>query len=417
MTSINSNSKCIGVIKQNEIEKEGNEYTHKFSVSKKEVDDIGGEELNEFEKKLTKEPFLNMFIKRTVEQGDDLLFNDLVSSNHRAILEYFDITTGDTLLHIASKNCHVNILKQIVGLINSYSPTIYTVKQNMLGFTPLMYSIENNHLECTLFLLTCGINNLIAAQTRIENKTALHFLTTCKFSKTYKQMIFNLMHLSLEQINVKTIYGETALDIAMYNENNSLLIKSLLQRGANPTGKYIGNIKYIDNNDFIQEHLMYRFEINQNHEDIKEVMIKSYKKYGQDDINIILLKLKAFINGLNKMSLISDWKKLCLIKDELDYSNIFGDKIFETDEKHNFLNKYLVELELDDFKNHLVILAHAKKLGGQLKEKTEPTNISDENLLLKLFEIKQECIERLERINNKDDTITKIIYKLNEIVF
>ncbi|ELP85788.1 hypothetical protein EIN_281590 [Entamoeba invadens IP1] len=371
-------------------------------------------DLNDFEKKLQKQPFLNNFIKTTVEKGDSMMFSDLISSNHRSILEFVDNMTLDTLLHISCKTNHVDILKQIIALIISKNPNVYVVKQNILGETPLICAIDANSSECALFLLTSTIDNMLGATTHADNTTVLHHLALSKLTEAKKTLLFSMMHPTHEILNFVSSTGETALDTALNSDGNRKLVKLLLHQGAVYTKKH----DMIIEKGFSYEKTMYWDEVAQYEEQKSKIVWRTMVEFSKRETGTVVFKLKAFVKDLGKSSPIDDWKKLFNVKSEMDTSKMFGPNTMTSPDQLYFLDNCLKDLELENLKNQLILAAKSRKLGGVLRGSETSCSVVDERILKKLFEMKEECIDRFEKVGGDyGEERTPIFLKLEEVVF
>ena len=369
-----------------------------------------------FEERLKTQPFQNNFIERLIKEGNVTLFDNILDSDNRLFLEFSDQTTGNTLLHLTTKYNQIVLLKKFVELFNSFTTSVQIVKVNLFGMTPLMIAIEEEHVECALFLLTCGINNLVGIQNRTDGKSALHFLAESKIESKKKALIFNLMHLSLEQINCKTYDGDNAFDLAMFNENNEDLIRMLLQRGVSRARKYIGPIKTAGKQEFSIEKMKYRHEIDVYEEEKKKLSCQSHSLHVVHDKENCYIRLKSFLKKMNNESSLTDWKKVFFLKQEMDKVEIFGENTIEQPEYQHYLKRGLIDFEREEFSNKLKIMVKRKKESGLTIEELSTGKIENEHFLNFLLELKDECIQRLDekKARNIND---QIFLQLNKIVF
>ncbi|KAL7722290.1 Ankyrin repeat protein [Entamoeba marina] len=363
---------------------------------------------------IQQQPYLNAYIRRIVEDGDDGMFEEVASTNFRSILVFCDTVTGDTLLHIACRSNHINIAKKLITFNSSYSVMGSLIKQNSLGDTPLMVAIANSAIECAIFLLSSGADNLTNAKQRITHRTALHILCESRIGEDMKALIFQMMHLSIEQMEVRTINGETPLALALKNINNLKLIRLFLHYGEWQQQNILNELR----DDLGYENMLYRSEIMKYRKEVSSLEIQFIKESNADDLEIVLIRLKAFVSQLDENSTVDDWKKLHFLKAKMDSSCLFG-KIGESSlDRYEKNRTRLIDLESQEFLYKMLELAKLKKAGVKIRTTLGNPVITNKKTLQTMLQIKHECIELLETVKSKDlITLPNFFINLHSIIF
>jgi ankyrin repeat protein len=166
-------------------------------------------------------------LKDAAEAGDiDILYT--VIQDDPYILERIDsIPFVETPLHIAASMGHMDFAIEIMNLKPSFA-----LKLNPQGFSPIHLAMQNNKKRMVYHFVSIN-KDLVRVKGR-EGITPLHFASQISEVK----MLANFLRVCPESIEYLTVRRETALHIAVKNEQYEALqvlvswLKKNTQRGA-----------------------------------------------------------------------------------------------------------------------------------------------------------------------------------------